>query len=183
MNVTVDNVEVLRLGRRYKYKLQTKTFYSIPVGRSMSRTVVKAAASATSTAASGTSTAANAARISAHLASLRVELSSLRCDCSDTFAAGPWQRWIDVSVEHERQRILRHAKTWPTEWLPECRTTLNRPAFASGRISPFDYFEMEYSCANESRLPYGALGDGPKWGDSSGSNTCPEYPQHTIVSP
>ena len=110
-----------------------------------------------------TSITRDEARLSAHLASLRVELASLRCDCTDWFAAGAWQQWMDICVAHERQRILRHAQTWPTEWLPTCQVTLNRPAFVSGRISPFDYFEMEYPCANESRLPRGVLGDGPKW--------------------
>ena len=41
--------------------------------------------------------------------------------------------------------------------------TIRLAASYTGRFSPFDYWEAEYSCASESRVPARVVGDGAKW--------------------
>ena len=41
--------------------------------------------------------------------------------------------------------------------------TIRLAASYTGRFSPFDYWEAEYSCASESRVPGRVVGDGVKW--------------------
>jgi len=75
--------------------------------------------------------------------------------------------WQSNVLSAERSRLLTHARLFD-EFLPNSTRPLARlhpiaGAVYIGRFSPFDYYEAEYSCAAETRIPLHVVGDGPKW--------------------
>ena len=111
------------------------------------------------------------ATIELHLNRLRSELQSVSCDggCSDWFIRTHVAEWRSSAFAAERARLFAHAALFG-EFLPS--STLNQSQIQhtklpttsyTGRFSPFDYWEAEYSCASESRVPANVVGDGAKW--------------------
>ena len=90
------------------------------------------------------------------------------------------QRWNETLMIGERARLETHNFLFPGDFLPESKI----PVFGRGRpkptrhsggiFQPFDYWEADFPCADEARLPRGRVGDGPKWlcGASLHANPC-----------
>lgn len=111
------------------------------------------------------------ATIELHLDRLRSELQSVSCDggCSNWFISRHVAEWRSSAFAAERARLFAHAALFG-EFLPS--STLNQSQIYhtrslatsyTGHYSPFDYWEAEYSCASESRVPANVVGDGAKW--------------------
>ena len=107
--------------------------------------------------------------IELHLERLRRELRSHRVDgLSEWFIRRHVRPWRASVIAAERARLLAHAALFDkflpndTSALARLRPTVRGVAY-TGRFSAFDYFEAEYSCALEHRIPAHVVGDGPKW--------------------
>lgn len=83
-----------------------------------------------------------------------------------------WQRretvWRERTVQAELRRLCTHARIW-RDFLPRSRISLKRPATSAnssiplvGTFAAFDYFEPDYACMSDERVP-AHVGDGPKW--------------------
>ena len=85
----------------------------------------------------------------------------------------PWwlkreTEWRERASQAELRRLCTHARIW-RDFLPRSRISLKKsPASVNGSIpivgvfSSFDYFEPDYSCMSDERVP-AHIGDGPKW--------------------
>ena len=73
--------------------------------------------------------------------------------------------WRERALRYEGVRLCTHARLFGN-FLPTSRTSLKKvPAQVGaylGAFSPFDYYEPEFACSDEQRVPE-RLGDGPKW--------------------
>lgn len=99
------------------------------------------------------------AAISAHLDALRRDLRASPCaGCSSWFLRAHVRPWRAGYVAAEAARLHAHAARFG-EFLPASR----RPLRARDVPRYHDYWEADHSCAAESRMPGGIIGDGPKW--------------------
>jgi len=117
-------------------------------------------------------------QIRAHMAELRKSLLTVTaCTArlskahSDPFdACGPWwgraeDGWRRAYASAEEALLLEHAHRWH-EYVPQSNLTVGDIVdFKSnyGSTSPLDYWEPLWPCADDSRVPAGTVGDGPKW--------------------
>ena len=108
--------------------------------------------------------------IRAHVEQLQRELAALRCrGCADWFTRTYWRSWHSSVVRAEAARLQKHAALFE-EFMPssERRLSPDRKGWMANAeviqgFSPFDYFEAEFSCPAEARLPGDMVGDGSKW--------------------
>lgn len=89
------------------------------------------------------------------------------------------QRWNETLMIGERARLEKHAFLFSDDFLPESKIPIfgrgrPKPTRYGGIFQPFDYWEADFPCADEARLPRGSVGDGPKWlcGASLHANPC-----------
>jgi hypothetical protein len=88
-----------------------------------------------------------------------------------TLLCPPWwlkreTEWRERVSQAELRRLCTHARIWK-DFLPHSRLKLNKPPSNSsipivGVFAPFDYFEADYPCMSDERVP-AHIGDGPKW--------------------
>ena len=113
--------------------------------------------------------------IRAHVDALRRELAAMQCTgCAYWFVHRHWRPWQAAAVSAELARLQTHAALFG-EFMPSSSRHLSpdvralwlalarRKSPLPERFSPFDYYEAEYSCAGETRVPADIVGDGPKW--------------------
>lgn len=96
--------------------------------------------------------------------------------CGSDGCEGWWGRrrdmWLESVAQAERARLMHHFLSFEGQFLPRSDTSiandegsmLRRRDVGGGEgvFGPFDYFEPEFSCPLETRVPH-AVGDGPKW--------------------
>ena len=90
--------------------------------------------------------------------------------CSNWWARAE-ARWRDRWLRDEEARLLHHLRVWH-EFLPESRLNVSNVVDSKsnyGSTSPLDYWEADWPCVADERVPPfsaaapSAIGDGPKW--------------------
>lgn len=106
-------------------------------------------------------------KITERLKSFRHELEGVQCgpSCSQAWLSRESQ-WRHDAHAAEAARLRTHARLF-REFLPESRarvvSLIDHQQGYIGIFSPLDYYEAEFSCGLERRIPHDVVGDGPKW--------------------
>ena len=106
-------------------------------------------------------------QIAAHVEALHKSLllSSTSQGLGDWFVSRHYQPWLSATVEAERLRLIKYAALYD-DFLPTSTREMSirlPPRAGVGRVFAFDFWEMEYPCAMEQRVPPDVFGDGAKW--------------------